>query len=197
MKYQLITYEKTNLAYKSFFSQINTFGEVMIFDDFDVNVIDLTNPNIWKNKNANYSKVNCNDDFRSIGSLISTSSSSKTVLLLPQNLYFKYEYSTSTKSYRKSKALKDMLEELRVTTLKDLYLVSTQFGFGVTNTTIENIEAKSDFFFSHPLPFNSVTVTESGTVTTIKDSNEKVFCTFLLLDNAEKMEAFFKATNTS
>ena len=61
---QVISYNKMGHRFGDAVKTINTFDKAMVFDDFDVNIIDLTDPNMWRNKADNFKQLNCNNDLQ-------------------------------------------------------------------------------------------------------------------------------------
>lgn len=193
MNIQIIAYNDIGHRFGGLSQAVNTFDKAMVFDDFDVNIIDLTDQNLWRNKSDNYNQISCNNDLKTLGKLIRDTSNSKIVLLLPGNIPFHYCYLPNSSKYRKTIALKDMLEELRLHVLKDLYFINTAFAFGATTTSLGEIQAKSEFYFYNATSYNIVTYNGNGVVTTIKNTNNSVYCTFVQLNNMEMLLAFLKA----
>ena len=70
-------------------------------DEFEVDVIDLTDAELWKNDDNNYTHINAQNDFLSIQTMVERKSSAKIVYILPQDVAFHYYCSKSggTKHY--------------------------------------------------------------------------------------------------
>ena len=90
MNIQIIAYNDIGHRFGGLSQAVNTFDKAMVFDDFDVNIIDLTDQNLWRNKSDNYNQISCNNDLKTLGKLIRDTSNSKIVLLLPGNIPFHY-----------------------------------------------------------------------------------------------------------
>ena len=95
---------------------------------------------------------------------------------------------------RKVISLKDMLEELRLYVLKDLYLINAPFSFGATTTSLGDIQVKSEFYFCNVTPHSIVTSNANGVATTVKNADDNLYSTFIQLENSEMLSAFLKAT---
>ena len=192
MNIQIITYNNARHRFGDTIKTINSFDKAMVFDDFDVNITDLTDPLMWRNKDDSYIQLNCNNDLKTLGQLISEASSSKVVLLLPNNVTLHYWYSSSTNKYRHSIHIKDVIEEIRLNVLKELYLISAPFAFGATTTMLGDMEAMSEFYFRNVIPGNIVTSNANGVATTIKNTDDDVYSTFVQLESAEMLLAFLQ-----
>ena len=79
-------------------------------DMYDVNIVDLTNMCIWRNRGNDYHSIEFIKDFRSFKSIAQNSKSSVIVYVLPQNLQFFYNYFQGR--YLASIHLKDIIDSL-------------------------------------------------------------------------------------
>lgn len=117
-------------------------------DEFDVNVIDLRTTDLWRYRGNSYSSINQINDFKSISNMILRKSSSKVLIVLPQNVNFLFRYSYD--KYHESKPLKDMLGTLHKEILIALFpsgMVCPTLQFENTRTTINSITYVADFYF--------------------------------------------------
>ena len=88
MAIQLISYKKLQSNDLTCVS----FRTALAFDLFELNIIDLSNPNIWQKKsNDVYSYVDCEDDLKMLGKM-TENSKSKIIVLLPQDCEYEYDY---------------------------------------------------------------------------------------------------------
>ena len=61
------------------------------FIDFSINIIALSDDKIWENRANDYLNLDCSKDLEIISKMI-RSSDNKTLVILPQNKTFKYNY---------------------------------------------------------------------------------------------------------
>jgi len=149
----------------------NDFKNLDALDDFELNIFDLSHPNLWQNSADAITSINSNLDFKCIRIMISLSKVSKKLFILPQNLHFKYCYYGS--SFNSARELKNMTNDL-CTSLLSLISPVVQFSlvFEKTKTMISDDIIASDFHFIDDF---AVVVTSS------KSSNKKT--TILSLNN--------------
>ncbi len=68
---------------------VTTFSDYESFDRYNINIINLNSPDIWKFKGKNISGLNIQDDLIPLKQSIK-SSNAKTIILMPQNYTFYY-----------------------------------------------------------------------------------------------------------
>jgi hypothetical protein len=89
VKIQLITDNKKLNKYN--FTKISSINEPAAFDMYDVNIIDLSYKDIWKNKDHATDTIDCIKDFDSIKRIIYTSKQSTIIITLPQNVSYCFD----------------------------------------------------------------------------------------------------------
>ena len=160
------------------------------FDDFDINIIDLNDGNVWVNKHNNYKSVESLNDFHTIKRIINESSKSEIIIALPENILFRTNYSATTQRFYDSEALKNLIPYM----INILVHLSETFRgadvvFERTVTKVMDKEISADFRFFNPLPEEVLTKSKpSERVTTIKRRN--TILTTLQLSNFEKIRGF-------
>lgn len=112
-KIQLITYEPEDLEEYDSNIYISDFNKLKALDNFEINVFDLTNNNMWISNNdidEEPSKNNCImlPDFKSIKQMLINSKKSKNIICLPQNV----EYSCISYGQNSFYQLKDIIPVL-------------------------------------------------------------------------------------
>lgn len=190
-KIQIITYRGNESEYIGNENVvISSLKSPRAFDDFDINIINLSDGNIWVNKQNGYKSVESLNDFHTINQIIKESSKSEIIIALPKDLLFKTNYSVTSQRFYSSKALKDLIPDM----IDILVNLSETFrgvnvAFERTVTKVMDKEISADFRFFHPLQEEVLTKSKlSGKVTAIK--RRKTILTTLQLSNFEKIRAF-------
>lgn len=169
--------------------KFNLFNSPESFDDYEINIIDLSHKNVWYNRGYNVDKLNIDNDILSIREMIKISSS-KILILLPQNINFMYNYgkplyTQRNEYYQNTIELKNctgllnsIINKLLGTSIKDSFII-----YNKTKTQIKDEFIESDFVFSEN-SFGKV-ITKSNnlkSITTIEFHNV-YFTTIDLLSN--------------
>lgn len=166
---QLLTYSGKENDLKGKYVTINKLHDAQSFDEFDINIIDLRDNNIWKNYDNTKSTINILNDFESLSIIINSKKRAHVVILLPQNI--NYYYCTNYEGiYRYSCELKNMIDSLKGYILKSLYTPMNRINltYENTKTMIGNEEVSASFHFNQ-VEGNSLTNSiRSNKVTTIK-----------------------------
>jgi len=137
---------KLNIKKDIIFSY-SSLGEPNSLDEFDINVIDLSSKLIWQNMGANIDSINCANDFTNLNTMIRKSNRTKILILLPQNIQFKYRYVSINSSYSQSIELKNTLSKI-CTILSWLIPVPIySLVYEPTKTKIRNTELAASFYF--------------------------------------------------
>lgn len=144
MKIQIITNNERNFVSCEHitYASINAPNTL---DAFDLNIIDLQRKEIWRNYNNTHKTIDTINDFKSLQKNLENSKKSTTIILLPQNYMFCYDYDERNDVYEHSIQLKDMLLSL-FGILKDLFPSSgvmgmTRSGYGF-DLIYENSQTK-------------------------------------------------------
>ncbi|MEG0368248.1 MAG: hypothetical protein RR585_15495, partial [Coprobacillus sp.] len=185
-----LIYQENDLIKVTRFSNPNSLG------DYDINVISTLGEDVWKAKEyqrEQFDMTRLYDDYLTLYSGIN-SSSSCTLLILPQN--YKYTYCRFQDSRNnRYRLLKDTQVTIHSMVAQLTGLPQGKYFsliHGKTETTIgcENIE--SDFTFSKGTLATAEIVTKSKgkKATTIKVN--RIILTTLNLDTSEKVELFLK-----
>lgn len=177
---------------------ISSLNAPKSFDMFDVNIIDISGKDIWRNDENSYRSINSANDFQSLKEIIKTSHK-KVVIVLPQNMNFYYNYGGYPNSkYYKSIKLKDMLPSLTTEifplicdldiTKKLLYVNSI--------TEIMNNTFRSAFVFRDGIErLYSVLAKSTGDNKCTVISNNRITITTLnVFESQEKLNAFLIGT---
>lgn len=185
-KIQLIEYNE--MQYKNYYSniEVNNFNTLKSLDNYDINVFNLANPNIWSNKSTKENKPTeitiLTSDFRSIKTMINNSKKTNIVICFPQNLKYHCKYYDENRYCQ----LKDMIP----TFSKILEQLIPFNGFSIIyENNINKIgdELISSSFYFGEKEFENLTFSkDSEKITTIKKAN--IILTTIDLINKEKPE---------
>ena len=196
MTIQLITYDNNKNPFGEMITEINSFDSARVFDDFDINIINLADKSIWQNRGSNCQSVNCINDFKSLGTLLNNRHTDcHIIVLLPGNMTFHYSY--NGREYRHEMPIKDMLSELKNHILSPICNIPGRFISGATTSLIGTNAIESDFHFVNISDQHIVTKTENDVVTTVCSDNGTIISTFLAINNADRLQAFISEIGLS
>lgn len=193
MRIQVINYEKAETENNIIFS---TLSAPQSLDEFDVNIIDLSNVKIWYNNGSAYKHTNCIKDFQSIKEMVINSESSIIVYVLPQNVDFHYNYQSKgivngkqQYGYDRIK-LKDMLVALKECILPQIHpFCKLDLVYENTHTPIGNELVSAAFFFGGD--FSTITESQKSKKPTTITTSEKILVTTLdICSSTESVLAF-------
>lgn len=186
-KIQIINNEKNNPLPNITF---NKFDSPQSFDDYDINIIDISRPSTWYYYGSSPVRLNIEKDILSIADMIEVSSSN-ILLLLPQNVTYYYNYGKPTYSphaiekYQSKTELKNDISLFNSTigkflnrTFKDPIIM-----YNKTSTLIQDITISSDFVFSQKAMGEHITLANNGKSVTTLNYNDVYLTTVNLSDN--------------
>lgn len=188
---QLITYDESTIKEFNNKLKISNFTNHSDFNDFDINIIDLSHQGLWDSYSPTgwdsiKNIVNLTPKLRILENSIHNCET-KTVIILPQNLEFKHNYRGKNITYT---PLNEMIPSFK-DVLSDLYgkISGLKVNFANTITTINEKEFQSNFAFSDSLKFESILCSDNGkTITTVK--NDEVILTTLNLKGIDDYYVF-------
>lgn len=198
MKIQIINYigESGN---KSDGITLSKLANPQALDDFDLDVIFLTDEKIWKNKTESTRTIKTIADFKSLRLMVENKNRANVLFVLPRNVKFLYNFGYSQKGgegYRSEKLLKDMLQELCGTLLPEaipLEKAATFLAFERTRTLINGKPTSADFYF-HPVMGEMLTCSDSSEKpTTIRIDNDVYLTTLDLKETKEDIVEFYNS----
>ena len=191
MKIQHITLNGNTNKFKNKDITETRFNGFSHFNEFDINILDLTDKSIWTNNDRYTTYVNCQKDFESISKIIKeiySENTSKALVILPQNSSFRYDRKCANEYY-KHIDLKDMFEALSGGVLNPLLVYSIGLKYAKSKTIIDGEEFNSDFLIIDTDNQRQKLSNKSGIVST----NDKNCCyTTLEILNNEQLELFLK-----
>ena len=143
-KIQFISLNENNKA----FADCTTISNPKALDSYEINIIDLTNSEIWCCPNfdrANSSYIKYRQDLDNLNDMINNSKSSIQLLLLPDNINI--NHSLYGGRYTGSEQLKNELSFFASVLNVHLGCSHLLFGFEPNTTTIIGKQLQSDFYF--------------------------------------------------
>lgn len=172
---------------------ISDFKSPKAFDDFELNILDLGFENLWRYEGRTNGGIRMINDLKHYNTIISNSNNSKILVIIPQNIVYRYHYSND--KYYSQEYLKNMLNFIEQLFLKNIYSYDFQLEFETTYTSFESIKVKADFHFDINC-FNDdeiILVSDnSKKLTTIKVKENLYYTTLDLMRNKEAMERFIE-----
>ncbi len=158
---QVITYDK--FKYESFSNnyKISELGEFDSFDDYKINVIDLSNEKVWMFRGDSYDSLNCISDLKTLSKELNSTIKSKTIIVLPQNCNFLYREDYKG-NYTKMVKIKNILSSVIEIISKSLFRINGfEISYSKNNSIISDTCYKSDFNFSEIIPNSFDVITKS------------------------------------
>lgn len=187
-KIQIINNWKSNQPIQNV--TFNKFDSPQSFDDYDINIIDISCPTIWCYEYNIPTKLNIEKDILSIAEMIKVSSSN-ILILLPQNVTYNYNYGRPlynpqvTERYQSQIELKNDLSLLN--SVIDKFLNASFkdpiIMYNKTSTLIQDIAINSAFVFSQNAFGEHITLAKNGTSVTTLNYNNVYLTTLNLSDN--------------
>ena len=172
MKKQNIQYINYNGSFTSNLFKINKLNSPESFDDYDINILDLSDKNIWTNNSSSTQNLNCISDINSIATMIKKTKN-KILVVLPQNILFRFDSRTTydkTQVFQQSKELKNNISLLNniIEVLLGSKFNNSWLIYNKTKSKIDNEIISCDFVFQNVTNEQAVTVSTTKTsVTTI------------------------------
>lgn len=168
---QIITYSANNLLNFKEKYKISELKEFESFDNYDTNIIDLSNENMWKGHKSGY--LNNTADLKTLSIEINNVKKSNVVIVLPQNCTYCYNLFNNT--YHDSSKLKDIIPIWLDIIKKHLFNINyIDVSYSKNTTIINTLNFKSDFNFEETslVDFSILTKSSvSNKITTIKLNN--------------------------
>lgn len=189
---QLLTHEGNTKEFQNSNVTINRIHDAQSLDDFEINVINLQNQEVWRNaKGATNKSIDIINDFKSLSKMIDMTTNTTVIILLPQNLQFKYD-DRYQQVYKNTIELKDMIFNMKVYILKELYEPFEKLNITYENTKTQIIDCSISAAFCFEYSDEKVLTrsTKSNRQTTI-DINGKIVST-LNIANYEELIKFLR-----
>ena len=166
----------------------NSIPQPTVLDDFDINIIDLSDPKIWISGDSE--EIECLKDLKNIFKLIEESKKSEIIIICPQNIKYYYGKIGTYGNGRKNIELKSNIVFISKIVTNGI-IEEEIFTFGKTNTIIDQENISSDFYFKDNFNVEVLTESEkSKKKTTVKFNN--IIFTTLKLETENEIEKFIK-----
>lgn len=171
---------------------VSRLSSPLSLDEFDINIIDLNDANIWKCDANNSKSINCINDFANLSIMINKSKKTKIVFMFPADIEYFYFRNSTTGGYYNQVNLKDMISVFKGEILIKLFtdVIKISIFFENTKTNITNNEIPASFYFDYS---NIVSLTKSigsNKATTI-NINSRII-TSLQLQTDSDINSFLK-----
>lgn len=206
---QIVSYSKSIENYGDGV-EVNILGNEHSPDVFDINVIDLSDPKMWRSESVKGASIDAYNHLESLSTVISNSKQTRIVILLPANVSYRWDKFAREERYSGHAVLKDRMHVL----YDVLNRVLPQYGrpviiFENTITKLEGRELKAAFCFlekekneqieDNLLGFRSgfkrvVTRSDGGNKATTVEVDERVWLSALQIKNEEDLDAFLRTT---
>lgn len=144
---QILTFRGNMGDLKGRNTVINRIHDAQSLDDFEINIVNLNDENMWRTRGGSVSLIESINDFKSLSKMINNSKKTEIIILLPQNLTYRYNY--SMRDYHSYIELKDMLRML-LHNVGEIYSELSTMKLVYENTTsiIAKQKIKASFFFA-------------------------------------------------
>ncbi len=119
---QIITYNKNKFQTFADTYKISELGEFDSFDDYNINIIDLSNESMWRYSENIINSINAISDFRTLSKELDLIKKTKIVIVLPQNVYYKYHWINYKNAFNYAIKIKDILPNVIDIISKNLIL---------------------------------------------------------------------------
>lgn len=175
---------------------ISDFKEPKSFDDFEINILDLSFSELWENNDNSTGSINFIKDITHYKNIINNSNEAKIVVVLPQNNYFRYNY--YSREYHYGDYLKNLTKLIEQIVLNNIYAYAFQLEFETTKTTLNKLESIADFHFPD-IAFEKeniiLTSDKSNKITTVNIKERLYYTTLNIFESKAILEEFLYKTN--
>lgn len=146
---QVATYSGKEDKYNMEGIEQYSLHDIRSLDEYEITIIDLSSPYLWIYNGEDCYSINKINDFESISEMIEGSVTSKIVIILPQNVDYKYCWSYQNYEYKKE--IKDMLDYLTCNILPHLYypISECHLSYENTKTDIDGKSYDAAFYFKY------------------------------------------------
>lgn len=170
---------------------VSKFNAPRSLDEFDLNIIDLSEPQLWKYQGKNFDTIDETKNLNSISVMIKKCKKTNILIIAPQNI--SVEWFNNVIRYINAGMLKDFLTTLNSIILNILpdKFAPFQLYFENTRTTIKGRIYQADFCFEVYRNTESITLSDkSEKITTVK-CGERIFATSLdVTSDLKKLHPF-------
>ena len=174
---------------------INTFKNPRAFDEFDINILDLSFDLLWLYRGNRAESINIIDDLKHYKNIIKNANNSKILVILPQNVNYIYKYSNGKYQYKCE--LKNLLNLVQSLLVDNIYEYYFQLEFETTQTKFNNKMVKADFhFINNMFEIEAIVMNSdrSNKATTIKVKDNLFYTTLDITESKKVLQEFLVKT---
>lgn len=175
---------------------VSEFKNPKVFDDFELNVLDLSFEELWTSEKSNIDDIDMIKDLKHYHIMLKNNKDTKILVVLPQNITLKYYWVWSGK-YIKSEDLKNLTDFIRKIVYENVYNYWFRLNFGENSINLNKLKITADFYFDEKEIEKEQKILESdksNKLTTIKVDENIYFTTLDLMKSKEILEAFLEKT---
>lgn len=188
---QVLTYKGNEKEFQGNEIKVNRIHDAESLDSFDVNIISLQDNNMWESQNTSIKTINSIADLKSLSSMIYNSKQTEIVILLPQNIRYRYNCRSNSRiSYCELKNMIYTFSDI----LGDIYepIRHVDIIYENTTTKIEQNKISAAFYFNTIHEETVLTKSErSNKPTTIIRNN--IILSSLDINNSDEIYAFMRS----
>lgn len=191
---QILRYRKKDEKYTGRNLEVNSIHDAKSLDDFDINIIDLNDADMWECKASSPGTIDSIADIKSMSTMIANSKKTTIVVLLPQNLRYRFSYTAPLHEkgrYLRSYELKDVIDLVLRKVVETLLnkTFATEILYENTETKIGNLNIKAAFYFNNE---NGTALIKSTSGKNVVRKYKNTIATTLYLENYEQINEFLK-----
>ena len=171
---------------------VSEFKNPKVFDDFELNVLDLSFEELWTSEKSNIDDIDMIKDLKHYHIMLKNNKDTKILVVLPQNITLKYYWVWSGK-YIKSEDLKNLTDFISKIVYENVYNYWFRLNFGENSINLNKLKITADFYFDEKEIEKEQKILESdksNKLTTIKVDENIYFTTLDLMKSKEILEAF-------
>lgn len=191
---QILTYSGKENEFKGKDIVLNSIHDARSLDEFDINIISLTDKAMWNYTGTASDGINNAADLKSMRTMLFYSKKAINIILLPSNLEYQYDYdSYRSHKYTKRRELKNMIEDMGAI-LSNLHssFSHIKIVYEKTVTKINGEDIDASFYFSDME--DALLVSDKSHKPTAFWQENMIFST-LDLNNYEQVINFLKAVD--
>lgn len=188
---QILTYKGNEDEIQGNGIKVNRIHDAESLDSFDVNIISLRDNNMWESQNASIKTIDSIADLKSLSSMIYNSKQTKIVILLPQNI--RYRYNCRLNSRINYCELKNMIYNFS-DILGDIYepIRHANIVYENTTTKIGQNEISAAFYFNTIQEETVLTKSERSNKPTTIIRND-IILSSLDINNSDEIYTFMRS----
>ena len=176
---------------------VSEFKNPKVFDDFELNVLDLSFEELWISEKSNIDNIDMIKDLKHYYTMLKNNKDTKILVILPQNIMFKY-FLDWKNNYIHREDLKNLTDFISQIVSKNVYNYNFILNFGENIINLNKLDIKADFYFDETGIKEEQKILKSdksNKLTTIKAEENIYFTTLNLMKSREVLEAFLEKTN--